>query len=211
MGALVVPGSGARRGAGRPLHLRNTHARARARAHTHTHTHTHRGSVSHSFTEAHTRTHRGGSIRPRPRPAALRDQHWGQRQSPACGGGVRAGPAPVCLSRGSCLAAEQVGAAGTPSPSSMLIPIPREVCVCVCVCARGGGDTGETNRWRGGLEPDSERTGLRDGCGDKEPRGKEAQAGERVQDLGRLGPDSRQRPANPDGGAARSRWGDGQK
>ena len=29
--------------------------------------------------------------------------------------------------------------------------------------------------------------------------------------VGRRGPDSRQRPANPDGGAARRRWGDAQK
>lgn len=61
-----------------------------------------------------------------------------------------------------------------------------------------------------GMETKSHEEGRRR-RGDKEPRGREAQAGERVQDLGRQGPDNRQKPANPEGGAARSRWGDGQK
>ena len=51
MGALVVPSSGARRGAGRPLHLRNTQARA--------HTHTHIQALSHTHIRRHTRAHTG--------------------------------------------------------------------------------------------------------------------------------------------------------
>ena len=135
MGTLVVPGEGRDEGRGGALYLPNTHARTHTHIHTHTRTHT--GSLSHTYTHAHTHIHSSaGSCWAAP-PPALRDQHPGQRHPPACGGGVRAGPAPRCLSGGSGLAAEQVGAAGTPSLSPILIRIlERRLGVCVCV---GGG------------------------------------------------------------------------
>lgn len=194
-------------GRGGVLHLPNTHAR--------THIHTLSLSLTHIYTLTHTHTGtytpRAGSVRLSPRPTALRDQHPGQRQPHACGGGVRAGPAPRYLSGGSCLATEQVGATGTPSLSPILISIPREM-VCVCARARvcGGGDTGRDQQmeWEGWSLKWGEWD-LETGVETKSQREGRSRQWKRVRDPGRLRSDNRQRPDNPDGGAARSRRGDG--
>ena len=170
MGVLVVPGSGARRGVGRPLHLRNTHARAR--------THTHRGSLTliHGGAHAHTPgwLH---SAAPPPR-SALRSAPGTAPVTRVRGRGPGGAGASVSLRRvpSSCRTGRS---RWDPSPSCIFIPIRREmqrVCVCVCVCVWWRGYRGRPTDGGGGLEPDSERMGLRDRCGDKEPRGRETQA-----------------------------------
>ena len=171
----LLAGGGTRGGTGSP----STRDLIRTRVHTHTHTHT---------------------ALPRPRPTGLSDQHPGQRHPPACGGGVRAGPAPGRLPGGSGPAAEQVGASGTPSLRPLLILIPRETGHVAW------GDTREGPTGVGGLEAETGRLRFRDRCGNKEQRGGRSRQGGGWETPGH-GPDHRPRARETQIGGQRGAGG----
>ncbi|XP_070079493.1 synaptotagmin-5 isoform X3 [Equus przewalskii] len=73
-----------------------------------------------------------------------------------------------------------------------------------CVCMWGGHWEGPTEGV-GGLDPETGRLGFRHRCGDKEPEGREEQAGERPRETGTRQQAESER--DTDGRGARDRWG----